>query len=411
MIGADPAIVLSPGRVWSEPGDQGMSRASLPFVVLNPLFNHAYNGVATFLFDDTRVSGFHVQQGQETAPDDDLTDVWGTLPMRYTAGPVVDEPALRARFDEEVRRRVPTRPWADLPAAVRSAPLGGVDGEAAPDTVSASGLVVDGVLHVRGCNTRHGPFPYCGQMRHGVFSVTKSLAGAVALLRLAQKHGDAVFDAKVADYLTVIAPHDGWKDVTFADALGMATGMGEGAHRREPNDWGGDDGRPRFMEWIVKPSAAEKLAAAFGYPRYPWAHGEVFRYNTTHTFVLAGAMDAFLKRREGPGASLSDMLTREVLEPIGAFHVPLLHTIEPGGGPGVPILGFGLFLTVDDVAKLATLLQSAGRHDGRQILAPDRDAITCRSGRCRTAPARDASSRSRSCGATAATSSFRSPTG
>lgn len=37
-----------------------MSRASLPFVVLNPLFNHAYNGVATFLFDDTWVSGFHV---------------------------------------------------------------------------------------------------------------------------------------------------------------------------------------------------------------------------------------------------------------------------------------------------------------------------------------------------------------
>ena len=119
---------------------------------------------------------------------------------------------------------------------MRDAPLGGVDGEAAADAVSASGLVVDGVLHVRGCPTRHGPFPYCREMRHGVFSVTKSLGGAVALLRLAQKYGDAVFDAKIADYVTVTASHDGWKDVTFADVLGMATGIGERSPRREPND-------------------------------------------------------------------------------------------------------------------------------------------------------------------------------
>jgi hypothetical protein len=85
--------------------------------------------------------------------------------------------------------------------------------------------------------------------------------------------------------------------------------------------------------------------------------------------VLAAAMDALLKRREGPQASLSDMLTREVFEPIGAFHVPMLQALEAAGGRGVPILSFGLFLTVDDVAKPATLLQSGGRHDGRQILS------------------------------------------
>ena len=81
-------------------------------------------------------------------------------------------------------------------------------------------------------------------------------------------------------------------------------------------------------------------------------------------------MDAFLKRREGPGASLWDMLVREVFEPIGAFHVPSLRTIEPDGSRGVPLLSYGLFLTVDDVAKLATLLQSGGRHEGQQILHP-----------------------------------------
>jgi hypothetical protein len=86
--------------------------------------------------------------------------------------------------------------------------------------------------------------------------------------------------------------------------------------------------------------------------------------------VLAAAMDAFLKGREGPNASLWDMVAQEVLEPIGAFHVPTLRTIEPDGSPGVPLLSYGLFLTVDDVARLATLLQSSGRHEGKQILSP-----------------------------------------
>ena len=45
---------------------------------------------------------------------------------------------------------------------------------------------VDGVLYLRGCHTRAGPYPYCRHMRHGVFSVTKSLGAAVTLLRLAQ---------------------------------------------------------------------------------------------------------------------------------------------------------------------------------------------------------------------------------
>lgn len=60
------APILSPGRVWSEPGDGGMSRASLPFTVVNPIDNAAHNGLATFPFDDTRVSALRVQVVQST---------------------------------------------------------------------------------------------------------------------------------------------------------------------------------------------------------------------------------------------------------------------------------------------------------------------------------------------------------
>ena len=70
-----------------------------------------------------------------------------------------------------------------------------------PEDISANGLIVDGVVYLRGCNTRYGPYPYCRDMRQGVFSVTKSLGAAVALLRLAQKYGDEVFDLKIKDYV------------------------------------------------------------------------------------------------------------------------------------------------------------------------------------------------------------------
>ena len=60
-------IILSPGKVWSEPGDRGMSRASFPFVLVDQSSNEAHNGLASFLYDDTRVSALRLQVVQETA--------------------------------------------------------------------------------------------------------------------------------------------------------------------------------------------------------------------------------------------------------------------------------------------------------------------------------------------------------
>ena len=364
-------IIVSPGRIWSELGDQGMSRASFPFLVVDG--TGAHNGLGTFVFDDTRVSNLGIQITQETA-EWPRNDLWGTLSMTYTPGVVADEAAVRREFDAERQREVPVKPWSALPASARGPALDGLIGEVTTEDVSASGLVIDGVVYLHGCNTRTGPFPYCRHMRNAAFSVTKSLGGAIALLRLAQKYGDGVFDAKIADYLTVTATHDGWKDVTFADALNMATGIGERSPRREPNDFSADENRPRMFEWLGKRSLTDKLDAAFAYPKYPWARNEVFRYNTTHTFVLAAAMDAYLKRREGPTAHLWDMVVEEVYRPIGVFHAPMLHTIEADGSRGVPILGYGLYPTIDDVGKLTTLLQNGGRHDGRQLLPAPRIA-------------------------------------
>jgi hypothetical protein len=361
-----PGIILSPGRVWSEPGDGGMSRASFPFV----LTNLSRNGLATFLYDDTRVSGLRFQVVQENAPMRDKYDGWSQAPLTYTPGPIADEEALRAQFAAELQQQTPIRPWSDLPVAAGAPGLVGFDGDTAPDDLKASGLIIDGVIYLRGCETRAGPYPYCRQMRHTVQSVTKSLGAAVALLRLAQTYGDQVFELKIKDYVTVTALHDGWERVTFADALNMATGIGDNWPHREPNQPFADVFKsPKFFRFIRARTAKQRLNAAFSFDKYPWGPGEVLRYNDINTFILTAAMENFLKRQVGPDAQLWDMVAAEVFRPIGIFHLPTMHTGEAAGERGIPLLGHGLYPTIDDVAKLTALLQHGGQHQGQQVLS------------------------------------------
>jgi Beta-lactamase len=364
-----PGLILSSGRVWSEPGDGGWSRASFPFVLTHPSFNSSYNGLATFLYDDTQVSALRVQVVQETAPRAAF-DGWGQTRMTYTPGPPANDAAVRAQFAAELRQQTPIRPWSAVPVAAGSPGVEGFDGDTAPEDVTASGLIVDGVIYLRGCETRWGPYPYCREMRHGVFSVTKSLGAAVALLRLAQTYGDQVFDVKIKDYVPVTAAHDGWDAVTFGHALDMATGIGDNAPQRWPHNVFADDETPKMIQrfLIGARTAQEKLDVTFSYGRYPWGPGQVVRYNSTHTFVLAAAMDRFLKTQAGPHAHLWEVVVAEVFQPLGIFHAPMRHTQETDGGRGIPHLLHGLYPTLDDLAKLTTLLQQGGRHEGQQVL-------------------------------------------
>ena len=91
-----------------------------------------------------------------------------------------------------------------------------------------------------------------------------------------------------------------------------------------------------------------KLALAFSYDKYPWGPGEVLRYSSVNTFVLAVAMDSFLKRQAGPEAHLWEMVVAEVFQPIGIFHLPARHTQEADGSRGIPPLGYGLYPTIAD---------------------------------------------------------------
>ena len=358
-------VIFSPGRVWSEPGDQGYSRASFPFTLVSKVYGAAHNGLATFLYNDSEISALVVQVVQETDPYDKFNG-WGRIAATFTPSHLRTWRAIADDYERELKSRLPVRPWRDLSKAFGPKASEAIHLWPDNDDESVGGLVADGTIFLRRCRTRFGPYPYCDEMRHGVYSIAKSLGALVSMLRLAQKFGDHVFELKIADYLEVTAPHDGWKDVTFAHALNMTTGVGDAppTHPRIS-----EDGIGRYKIFVYSRSLREKLAEAFAGGNYPWASGEKVRYRSIDTFILAAAMDAYLKSREGPSANLWDMVLDEVLRPIGVMHAPMKHTIEPDGSRGVPILGVGLFPTFHDIAKMSLLLQNDGRFKGQQLLS------------------------------------------
>lgn len=364
-------IILSPGRAWSEPGDQGMSRASFPFTLVTNQWNEAHNGVATLLFDDSSVSNLHFQVSQETA-------VWNKPNMRgaaqasYVPGVVANSAQVEQDFLDELDERVTVRAWSDLTVDYPGIDLSIFTRNIAQSDISASGILVDNDLYFRGASTRFGDYPYPLEMRHGVFSVTKSSQAALTLLRLAEKYGGQVFDLFVSDYVTVSTAHAGWNGVTFGDVLSMTTGIGNNSP--DPNAQvtfadENDESSPIWRAtWNTYPKD-DKLREAFRYGDYPWAPGQIVRYNTAHTFILGAAMQGFYETMEGPGVSVWQMMKDEVYSPIGIKALPTIQTVDANP---IPIYGFGLFMNAYDTARISQVLTNDGSYNGNQILHRER---------------------------------------
>jgi CubicO group peptidase (beta-lactamase class C family) len=380
------SLILSPGRIWSEPGDDGKSRASFPFTLGSPWDRpysggESHNGVATFLIDNRGVSDLRLQVTQETAPDGDIFDMWGQLPLDYEPGSIPGIDGYRADFELELADRVMIRPWSDLEERFDASQLAALSEGLPPEVVSAAGVVVDGVVYLQSSWTRRGLYPYPTYMHHGAMSVSKSIGAGVAMLWLAQEYGPEVFDLRITDYVEIDVGHDGWEEVTFGDVLDMATGVGDNSPDPDSFDVHANESGPSYDRFYSGETVGEKLDAALSVANYPWGPGEVLRYTSAQTFVLAAAMDTFLQRREGPEARLWDRLHEAVFAPIGVHHLTMIHVPDEDGGAGVPLLASGLRLTVDDLAKIVGLLQNGGVHAGQQLLHPELvDAALYRTG-------------------------------
>ncbi|WP_162913132.1 serine hydrolase [Rhodospirillaceae bacterium SYSU D60014] len=363
-------IIVQPGRVWSEPGDNGWSRASFPFALMHLIEGETHNGVAMFLYNEDQVSDVRFQIVQQTAPFyvTDYFTAWGQAPARYRPGGVEGLDRLKRAYEAEVADRFPIASWDELAAKVGADKLEEFESAMNQDEVLVSGLVHDGTLYRKACKSASGELPYCDRQRFGVWSATKSTAAATAMLHLAQKYGPEIFEEKVGDYVEVSAEHDGWNDVTFGDVLNMATGVGFGTTQRTPNDINDGYLEGNYAAWYEAKSEAAKVAEGFKSPDLPWEPSEVVRYRDQDMFLLGVLLDEYLKRKEGPDADLWNMLVEEVYKPIGIHHAPTNKTIEPDGREGQPMMLYGYYPTLGDLAKIAQLYHDRGKHDGEQIL-------------------------------------------
>jgi hypothetical protein len=364
-------LIVQPGKVWSEPKDGTWSRAAFPFALVNSLEGETHNGLATFAYRGREVTNLRFQIVQQTAPFlvTDYFTAAGLAHASWRSAPA--SPTLVRRYRDSLADGIAIGSWRDLAAEVGSDRLAGFDAGLPPDQTVLAGLDYRGRFYLQFCSSAAGDLPWCERARFGVWSATKALANETALLRLAQKFGPEVFELKIADYVREAAVYPAWHAVRFEDAIDMATGIGNGSTRREPNNIsdGYLDPSSSYDDWYRARSESAKVAAMLRTGGvYPWGPGKVARYRDQDMFVLGVAMDRFLKSREGPSASLWSMLESEVFRPIGIHYAPTNRTLEPGGRPGQPLMAFGYYPTIGDMVKIARLYQAGGRHGEAQIL-------------------------------------------
>jgi len=364
-------IIVQPGRVWSEPGDGGWSRAGFPFALVNSIEGETHNGLATFLYKDGRVSNLRFQIVQQTAPFYIKHDfvAAGLVAATFAPAPTDHLGSLTRDYEADRADAVPIAGWSELAAKVGGARLVNFDGTMPASDIVLSGLDYQGTFYLKECQSAGGPLPWCDRARFGVWSATKALANETALLRLAEKFGPSVFDLKIVDYVPQAARYPGWRNVRFEDAINMATGIGNGSTKREPNDTSDGYLDASYSRWYEARSTQEKVAALLADGRvYPWGPGQVTRYRDQDMFILGVAMDRFLKSKEGPTADIWSMLRQEVFAPIGIHHAPTNRTLEADGGAGHPLMAYGYYPTLGDMVLIARLYQNGGKHGDRQIL-------------------------------------------
>ncbi|MBU3671953.1 MAG: hypothetical protein FGM43_05330 [Sinobacteraceae bacterium] len=363
-------VIPQTGRIWREPGDGEWSRAALPLMLVNDTENHAHQGVATFLYREGAVSALRLQFAQHTGPYllKQHAVLWGSAALRWRSAAPTAFDAERALARRERDERLPVKPWTELVKQFPTGSLDGFGGPVLPHWQVLNAVVYRGTLYVQDSPTPYGPYPYPLEMRFGVRSVMKSIAAPLALLRLAETLGPYVLELRIGDYVPGLDAK--FSRIRFIDAANMASGFGGlGSLVTRPNDPYAGYLEGDYDGWYTAPSSAEKLQAIRrNLKPYPWEPGTVMRYRDQDYFLLGVAIDGFLKSVRGADADLWRMLQEEVFAPIGIRQAPAVRTRESSERDGVIWANAGYYPTVEELAKIALLLQAGGAHQGRQIL-------------------------------------------
>lgn len=351
--------------MWKENSDNGYSRASFPFALVQRNANCTHNGVMTFLFDNSGISKVRYQITQETCVYYKI-NMWGQLNATYSAYSVPNAATLKANHATEVGNRLPTKP---ISALASDYPGSGVNvsvfgSGVTPAHMTYYGVIINGTNYVSGCTTRYGTYAFCESLRAPSYSTAKSAFASVALMRLGQKYGTGVYNLLIKDYVPEYTSSIGtWTNVTFNNTTDMATGNYRLA------GYESDEAGSYMETFFLAEPYTDKITAAFNFP-FKVTPGTYWVYHSSDTFIQTRAMNNYLQSQEGSGAEIFGMVKNEVYDSIKlSAGVSTIRT--DNATTGKPFGGYGLFWTQDDIAKVAKFLNNDnGYANGSQILQP-----------------------------------------
>jgi len=350
--------IFTPGKVWDDPADKGMTRAVLPFALMERNANCIHNGLASFRFNsEGTISHFVYQIGSETCAYTQF-DAWGATPVTYVPQPMAHSEDVVTAYHTEKAARLERRSIDSLPSGV--AGMFGSEDEVAPEAMTAFGYIADGIHYTGGCETRFGSYLYCDSLVLPSYSWAKSLAAGIGAMRLEKLHPGAM-QSLISDHVPACNGAR-WRGVTFADALNMATGV----YNSDGHEV--DEQSAEMRSFFLADSHAEKIqtaCTAFDRQQEP---GEKFVYRTGDTYILGVAINAFLREKTGNPAA--DYYA-DLLEPMwrGLGMSPLTMSIRRTyDSEHQPFSGWGMTLLRSDIALVTTFLQRGGTIKGEPVL-------------------------------------------
>lgn len=356
--------ILEPGRVWQENGDNGFSRAAIPFSLHQKNANCQHNGLMSFLFrDDGSVSKVAYQVSSETCLYFKF-DMWGLLGATYSPGNVANATTLRAGHQAEVNGRMPVKAISELATDYPGSDPGqfGSAAETDPAHMTLFGFVIDGTHYVGGCETRWGTHPYCDSLTVPSYSTAKTVFAGAALMRLEQKY-PGFMNNTVASRVPDCSADGNWSDVTYGNVIDMGTG------NYKLSGYMSDEGASHTNDLFLPEDHASKISySCTEYPRKA-APGTNWVYHTSDTYILGTAMNADVKQLEGSSKDVfADTVVNEMWRPLGLSKSSQVSR-RTYDSTAQPFTGWGLTFLRDDIAKLATFLNvDDGRIGGTQVL-------------------------------------------
>jgi len=353
-------FILEPGKVWDEPGDEGWSRASLPFALQERNANCTHSGLLSFLFrSDGSVSRVAYQVGSETCQYLQL-DLWGVLNARYTPDKIENAGTITREYHEEVAARLPVKPITELAGDHPGADPGQFDWYPA-DEVSTYGFAIGGVHYSGGCETRYGPYPYCAVLDLPSYSLAKSIFAGMAYMALEQEFPGAG-ESLVSDYVTECGDMERWRDVSLQHLLDMSTGNYQSL---EPDV---DELASYETDFMAGETHQAKITTSCGLFPHRANPGTSFAYHSSDTYIAGTLMNEILPA----GSDIhTDVLVERVMKPLRLSPVTWA-TRRTYDSRAQPYTGYGLTLHSDDIVRIGLFLaRGDGAIEGTQVLDPE----------------------------------------